>query len=121
MINALKFEGDSWVYAKEVPEFTPFDLNLLIPSMLILSLDNRAAQKVLREVDEWDLKIALKGASDAVLDKVFQNITKRRGIMLKEDMEYIGPIGLQDIEKSRNKIFSVIRHLEDTGEIVFPH
>jgi hypothetical protein len=113
MINALKLEGDSWVYAKEIPENTPLDLNMLVPSMfsdLILSLENRTLQSVLWVVDNRELAEALKGASDAVLDKVFQNMTKRRDIMLKEDMEYIGPLCSENIEKSRDKIISIIQH-----------
>jgi flagellar motor switch protein FliG len=120
MINSLKLEGDSWVYAKEVPKNTPFNLNLLIPSMfsdLIMSLDNQAVQKVLREVDNRLLAKALTGAADAVRDKVFQSMSERAATMLKEDLECVKSVGRTEIEKCRDEIISVIRHFEDTGVI----
>jgi flagellar motor switch protein FliG len=124
MINSLKLEGNSWVYAKEIPENTPFDPKLFIPSMfsdLIMSLDNRALQRVLREVDNRLLAGALKGVADAVHDKVFQNMSERAVTMLKEELECMKSVGMAKIEECRDKIISIIRHLEDTGEIIVAH
>ena len=121
MIRALKLEGDSWVYAKIIPENTPLDPFLFIPrsfSDLILNMDNRGIQKVLREVDNNLLAKALKGATDAVLEKIFQNMSKNGGAMFREDSEYMGPIRKEDVEEGRERIISIIRHLADTGEIV---
>jgi len=78
----------------------------------------RAFQKVIRLLDSQELAKALKSASEAVLDKVFRNMSKRAMIMFKEDMEYMGPIRMRDAIESQHKIVKVIRHLEDTGEIV---
>lgn len=84
----------------------------------IVMLDDRAIQKVLREVDSQELAKALKSVDTEVQDKIFRNMSKRAAGMLKEDMEYMGPIRLKDVEEAQQKIVSIIRHLEDTGEIV---
>jgi flagellar motor switch protein FliG len=81
-------------------------------------LDDRAIQKVLREVDSQELAKALKSVDTEVQDKIFRNMSKRAAGMLKEDMEYMGPVRLKDVEEAQQKIVSIIRHLEDTGEIV---
>jgi flagellar motor switch protein FliG len=84
----------------------------------IVMLDDRAIQKVMREVDSQELAKALKSVDTEVQDKIFRNMSKRAAGMLKEDMEYMGPVRLKDVEESQQKIVSIIRHLEDTGEIV---
>ncbi|HKL86473.1 MAG TPA: flagellar motor switch protein FliG [Treponemataceae bacterium] len=84
----------------------------------IVMLDDRAIQKVLREVDTQELAKALKAVDTEVQDKIFRNMSKRAAGMLKEDMEYMGPVRLKDVEEAQQKIVSIIRHLEDTGEIV---
>jgi len=121
MLNALEFNGNSWVYAKVVPENTPFSLIDLIPVKfpeIILAMNDGGIQKVLREIDKQDLAKALKGCNDAVLKKVFKNVSSRFLQMLKEDMEYLGPIRRRDVIICQEKILSVIRHLNDIGEIV---
>jgi flagellar motor switch protein FliG len=84
----------------------------------IVMLDDRAIQKVLREVDSQELAKALKSVDTEVQDKIYRNMSKRAAGMLKEDMEYMGPVRLKDVEEAQQKIVSIIRHLEDTGEIV---
>ncbi|MDR1025366.1 MAG: flagellar motor switch protein FliG [Treponema sp.] len=84
----------------------------------IVMLDDRAIQKVLREVDSQELAKALKSVDTEVQDKIFRNMSKRAAGMLKEDMEYMGPVRLKDVEEAQQKIVSIIRHLEDTGDIV---
>ncbi|MDR1252326.1 MAG: flagellar motor switch protein FliG [Treponema sp.] len=84
----------------------------------IVMLDDRAIQKVMREVDSQELAKALKSVDTEVQDKIFRNMSKRAASMLKEDMEYMGPVRLKDVEEAQQKIVSIIRHLEDTGEIV---
>ena len=84
----------------------------------IVMLDDRAIQKVMREVDSQELAKALKSVDAEVQDKIFRNMSKRAAGMLKEDMEFMGPIRLKDVEEAQQKIVSIIRHLEDTGEIV---
>ena len=87
-------------------------------SEMILCLDDRSVLKILREIDNQELVKALKGCSKTVMEKVTKNFSSRAFQMLKEDMEYMGPIRLRDVEKSQEKILSIIKHLEDTGEIV---
>ncbi|MDR2467588.1 MAG: flagellar motor switch protein FliG [Spirochaetaceae bacterium] len=84
----------------------------------IVMLDDRSIQKVLREVDTAELSKALKSVDSEVQEKIYRNMSKRAAAMLKEDMEFMGPVRLKDVEESQQKIVSIIRHLEDTGEIV---
>jgi flagellar motor switch protein FliG len=84
----------------------------------IVLLDNQAIQKVLREVDTNDLAKALRGVEAEVQDKIFRNMSKRAAALLKEEMEYMGPIRLKDVEEVQQKIVASIRKLEEQGEIV---
>jgi flagellar motor switch protein FliG len=84
----------------------------------ILSLDDRAIQRILREVDNNDLAMALKGSIEEVQNVIFNNLSKRLATMIREDMEYMGPVRLKDVEEAQQKIVNIIRKLEDAGEIV---
>ncbi len=84
----------------------------------ILLLDDRAIQRVLRDVDNADLGMALKSANEEVQNVIFKNLSKRLAAMIKEDMEFMGPVRMKDVEEAQQKIVSVIRKLEDAGEIV---
>ena len=84
----------------------------------ILTLDNRAIQTVLREVDNNELAIALKNANEDVQKVIFDNLSSRLASMIKEDMEFMGPVRLKDVEDAQQKIVNIIRKLEDSGEIV---
>ncbi len=84
----------------------------------ILLLDDRAIQRVLRDVDNNDLAVALKNANDEVQNVCFKNLSKRLAAMIKEDMDFMGPVRMKDVEEAQQKIVGVIRKLEDAGEIV---
>ena len=84
----------------------------------ILSLDDRAIQRVLRDVDNSDLALALKGATEEVQNVILNNLSKRLAVMIKEDMEYMGPVSMKDVEEAQQKIVNIIRKLEDSAEIV---
>lgn len=84
----------------------------------ILSLDDKSIQRVLREVDNNELAIALKGANEEVQNVIFNNLSKRLVTMIKEDMEYMGPVRMKDVEEAQQKIVNIIRKLEDAGEII---
>ncbi len=84
----------------------------------IVILDNRAIQRVIREVENEDLRLALKVASEEVKDIVFTNMSQRMAETFKEEMEYMGPVRLRDVEEAQTRIVSTIRRLEDVGEIV---
>ncbi len=84
----------------------------------ILLLDDRAIQRVLRDVDNSDLGVALKGANDEVQSAIFKNLSSRLAAMIKEDMEFMGPVRMKDVEEAQQKIVGIIRKLEDSAEIV---
>ncbi len=84
----------------------------------ILLLDDRSIQRVLRDVDNADLGLALKGANEEVQNSIFNNLSKRLAQMIKEDMEFMGPVRMKDVEEAQQKIVNIIRKLEDSGEIV---
>ena len=84
----------------------------------ILLLDDRAIQRVLRDVDNNDLSISLKGSNEEVQNAIFNNMSKRLATMIKEDMEFMGPVRMKDVEEAQQKIVNTIRKLEDSGEIV---
>ncbi|MCM8710970.1 flagellar motor switch protein FliG [Clostridium sp. SYSU_GA19001] len=84
----------------------------------IVTLDDVSIQRVLREVDTKELALALKGCSEEVANAIFRNQSKRAAATLKEDMEFLGPVRLVDVEKSQQKIVAIIRRLDEVGEIV---
>ncbi len=84
----------------------------------IVMLDDASIQIVLRNVDQAELGKALKGCEDSVQEKIFSNMSQRAGTMLKEDMEFMGPIRKKDVEEVQQRIVGVIRMLEEKGEIV---
>ena len=84
----------------------------------ILLLDDRAIQRVLHDVDNNDLALALKGSNEQVQTAIFNNLSKRLAAMIKEDMEFMGPVRMKDVEEAQQKIVNIIRKLEDAGEIV---
>jgi len=84
----------------------------------IVKLSNVAIQRVLKEVGNSDLAIALKMATEEVSRMVFTNISKRLADMLKDDMEVMGPVRVRDVEEAQQKIVNIIRKLEDEGEIM---
>ena len=84
----------------------------------ILTLDDRSIQRVLREVDNNELAVALKSANEEVQNAIFNNLSKRLATMIREDMDFMGPVRMKDVEEAQQKIVGVIRRLEDAGEIV---
>ncbi len=84
----------------------------------ILALDSKTIQRVLRDVDHSDLSVALKGSNEEVQNAIFSNLSKRLAAMIKEDMDFMGPIRMKDVEEAQQKIVNIIRKLEDTGEII---
>ncbi len=84
----------------------------------ILLLDDRSIQRVLRDVDNNELALALKSANEEVQNAIFNNLSKRLAEMIKEDMEFMGPVRMKDVEEAQQKIVNIIRKLEDSGELV---
>ncbi|MCR4400642.1 MAG: flagellar motor switch protein FliG [Syntrophomonadaceae bacterium] len=84
----------------------------------VVTIDDRSIQRILREVESHDLALALKGASEEVAAKLFNNMSKRAAETLREDIEFMGPVRLRDVEEAQQRIVNVIRRLEEAGEIV---
>lgn len=84
----------------------------------IINLDSTSIQRFIREIDNNELAIALKGATEEVASVIFSNMSKRMAEMIKEDMEYMGPVRLRDVEEMQQKIVNIIRQLEETGDII---
>ena len=84
----------------------------------IITLDPKSIQRVLREVDNHQLAIALKGAGESVKSVIMENVSKRLAAMIEEDLEYMGPKRVKEIEEAQQNIVNIIRKLEDAGEIV---
>ena len=83
----------------------------------IIILDDRAVQRLLREVDTKELATALKGTKDEIKEKVFKNMSERARKMLQDDMEYLGPVRAKEVQDAQTNVVSAIRNLEATGEI----
>lgn len=81
-------------------------------------LDDGSIQKVLREVDTKELALALKGVGEQVQTRIFKNMSERAAGMLKEDMEFMGPVKLRSVEEAQQRIVGIIRRLEEAGEII---
>ena len=84
----------------------------------IVILDDRAIQRIIREADAEDLKLSLRVASDEVKDVIFKNMSSRMSETFKEEMEYMGPVRLRDVEEAQTRIVGTVRRLDETGEIV---
>jgi flagellar motor switch protein FliG len=84
----------------------------------VITLDNTAIQRILREVDMKDMALALKGSSEEVASIIYSNMSKRASQTLKEDIEFLGPVRLVDVEKAQQNIVAIVRRLDDAGEII---
>ncbi|HTN02324.1 flagellar motor switch protein FliG [Planctellipticum variicoloris] len=84
----------------------------------LLKLDDKAIQSLLKEVDNSQWSVALKGASEEIKVRIMSNLSQRAAEMLKEEMEYLGPVRLSDVEAMQSQIVDTVRRLEETGQIV---
>jgi len=102
----------------EDPELAEEIKRLMFVFEDIVMLDDRSLQMVLREVDQKDLALALKATNSEVAEKVYRNMSKRAGDMLREEIEFMGPVKIRDVEEAQQKVVNVIRQLEEKGDIV---
>ncbi|MBT3317055.1 flagellar motor switch protein FliG [bacterium] len=91
--------------------------NLMFVFEDIVNMEDRFIQEVLKEVDGSDLTLSLKGVPTDIKNKIFNNMSKRATTGIKEDMEYMGPVLLTDVEEAQDRIVDVIRNLEEQGTI----
>ncbi|MGC8611426.1 MAG: flagellar motor switch protein FliG [Athalassotoga sp.] len=87
----------------------------------ILKLDDRSVQLIMREVDTHDLALAIKGTTEEVKNKLMSNMSKRAAALLEDELKYMGPVRVKDVETAQQKIVAIVRKLEDAGEIVISH
>ena len=100
------------------PELTEEIKKLMFVFEDIVMIDDRSIQRILRDVDNKDLSLSLKATPKEVADKVFKNMSSRAADMLREEIEFMGPVKIRDVEEAQQRIVNVIRNLEDKGEIV---
>ncbi|NGZ75508.1 flagellar motor switch protein FliG [Saccharibacillus alkalitolerans] len=84
----------------------------------IVNIDDRSIQRIIRDVENADLQLALKVASEEVREVVFKNMSKRMAETFREEMEFMGPVRLRDVEEAQTRIVTIIRKLEEAGEII---
>jgi len=107
--------------AKENPDLAAEIKNLMFVFEDIINLDDRSIQKVLREVDNKELALALKASSEELKAKILSNMSRRAAEMVEEELSYMGPVRLREVEEVQQRIIDVIRRLEDEGQIVISH
>ena len=84
----------------------------------ILNVNDKGIQTVLKEVDNADLCLALKTASEELKSKIFTNMSSRAAEAVRDDMEFMGPVRMSDVEAAQQRIVDIVRRLEDAGEII---
>jgi flagellar motor switch protein FliG len=104
--------------AKEDPELATEIKNLMFVFEDVVSLDDRSVQKVLKEIDNKDLAMALKAVSEELKSKILSNMSKRAADIVIEELKYMGPVRLREVEESQQRIIDVIRRLEEEGQVV---
>ena len=102
----------------EDPELVEQIRRLMFVFEDILLIDDKGIQSVLKEIDHEQLALALKPDSEEMKQNIFGNMSERAAQLIKEDMEYMGPVRLSDVEAAQQKIVDVVRRLEDAGEII---
>lgn len=84
----------------------------------VRQVDDKGIQTILKEVDNDQLALALKTASEELKTKIFSNMSERAATLIKEDMQYMGPVRVSDVEAAQQRIVDIVRRLEDSGEII---
>ncbi len=102
----------------EDPDLAAEIKNMMFVFDDIILLDDRSIQRLLKEVETKDIAIALKATTDEVRNKIFSNVSERVAVMIKEEMEFMGPTRLSDVEAAQSRIVEVVRGLEEEGQII---
>lgn len=103
---------------EEDPELAEEVKNLMFVFEDIVFMEDRYVQMVIREVESKDLALALKAASDEVKDKITRNMSERAAAMLREELDFLGPVRLRNVEEAQMKVVTTIRRMEEAGQIV---
>jgi flagellar motor switch protein FliG len=102
----------------EDPDLAAEVKNMMFVFDDLVLLDDRSIQRLLKEVETKDLSTALKAAGDEVKNKIFANVSERVAVMIKEEMEFMGPTRLSDVEAAQGRIVETVRRLEEEGQII---
>ncbi|MBI3964355.1 MAG: flagellar motor switch protein FliG [Chloroflexi bacterium] len=105
-------------FDKHVPELAEEVRKLMFTFDNLIQLDDYALQRVLREVDMRDLARALRGTSDELRERIFRNVSSRAADMLREDIAVSGPVRVKQVEEAQQRIVTVVRRLEESGDII---
>jgi flagellar motor switch protein FliG len=84
----------------------------------LIRVDDRGIQRVLKEVDQKELAMAMKAVDQQVTEKLFANMSERARELLKEEIGYLGPVKLRDVEAAQQKLIAIVRRLDEAGEII---
>jgi flagellar motor switch protein FliG len=84
----------------------------------ILKVNDKGIQAVLKEIENSDLSLALKTASEPLKEKIFKNMSERAAALIKEDMQYMGPVKVSDVESAQQRVVDIVRRLEESGDVV---
>lgn len=118
LTDRMTEKGILEVLGEEDPELVEQIRRLMFVFEDILLVNDKGIQAVLKEIETSDLTLALRTATDELKQKIFSNMSDRAVQMIKEEMEYMGPVRLSDVEAAQQKIVDVVRRLEDAGEII---
>jgi flagellar motor switch protein FliG len=84
----------------------------------VVLIDDRSLKRLMKEIDMKDLTVSLKGVTDEVKEKFYKNMSKRAAEMLKEEMAYMGPVRMRDVDQAQQRIVAIVKKLEARGEVV---
>ncbi|MCP4837530.1 MAG: flagellar motor switch protein FliG [Phycisphaera sp.] len=84
----------------------------------IRMLDDKAIQRLMKDIDNGEVSLALKMASEELKEKFLSNVSTRGAEVIREDMEFMGPVRVSDVEAAQQRIVDIVRRLEDAGDIV---
>jgi flagellar motor switch protein FliG len=116
-IDAAEEESILECIEEDDPELAEQIRDLLYVFQDVVELDGRAIQRLLKEVETKELALALKGATPEAREKIFENMTKRAKEVILEDMEFMGPVRLADIEGAQKSILMTLRRLREEGTV----
>lgn len=103
---------------EENPELVEDIRRLMFVFEDVLMVDDRGIQAVLKEIENNELAMALRTASEELKEKIFKNMSERAASLIKEEMEFMGPVRVSDVEAAQQRIVDVVRRLEDAGELI---
>ena len=103
---------------EESPELTEEIRKLMFVFEDILLVDDRGVRQLLKEVETEDLALAMKTASEELKEKIYRNMSERAAQLLREDIEYLGPVRLVEVEAAQQRIADAVRRLEDAGAVI---